>query len=193
MAEAKGAWTVAQPFQALALTGGGFRGLFTAKALALLEAECGEPIGRRFDLLTGTSIGGIVALAIAFEVPMTQQQREWLDRLLQGELPARQTLYNKIKRSAKKASRKHLDLLIGQLNWLESLPDSDMLLEGVAETKLRHMADSAAVLDAGELKDYRPAKRHAMVLSLITPQKLKQWPGRSWRPSTVPLTSQDAR
>lgn len=66
------AWTAETPFQALALTGGGYRGLFTAQALALMEEDCGSPIGRRFDLLAGTSIGGIVALAAAFEVPMAK-------------------------------------------------------------------------------------------------------------------------
>jgi patatin-like phospholipase/acyl hydrolase len=65
-------WTSSTPFQALALTGGGYRGLFTARALEVLEAECGEPIARRFDLLCGTSIGGILALAAAFEVPMSK-------------------------------------------------------------------------------------------------------------------------
>lgn len=63
-------WTPEQPFQALALTGGGYRGLYTAKALQTMEDSIGEPIGRHFDLLCGTSIGGIVALAAAFEVPM---------------------------------------------------------------------------------------------------------------------------
>ncbi|MNK11145.1 Patatin-like phospholipase [compost metagenome] len=65
-------WTDERPFQALALTGGGYRGLFTAQALSIIEAELGEPIGRRFDLVCGTSIGGIVALAVAFEVPMAK-------------------------------------------------------------------------------------------------------------------------
>jgi patatin-like phospholipase/acyl hydrolase len=64
------AWTKENPFQALALTGGGYRGLFTARALQAMEDSIGEPIGRRFDLLSGTSIGGIIALAAAFEVPM---------------------------------------------------------------------------------------------------------------------------
>lgn len=64
------AWTEERPFQALALTGGGFRGLFTARALQEMEDHVGEPIGRRFDLSYGTSIGGIIALAVAFEVPM---------------------------------------------------------------------------------------------------------------------------
>lgn len=65
-------WTKEQPFQALALTGGGFRGLFTARALQVIEDHINAPIGRHFDLISGTSIGGIVALAAAFEVPMSK-------------------------------------------------------------------------------------------------------------------------
>lgn len=64
------AWTSDTPFQALSLTGGGYRGLFTARALQVIEEQVGVPIGQRFDLTCGTSIGGIVALAVAFEVPM---------------------------------------------------------------------------------------------------------------------------
>ena len=63
-------WTKDQPFQALSLTGGGYRGLFTARALQVMEEHIGVPVGRRFDITCGTSIGGIVALAVAFEVPM---------------------------------------------------------------------------------------------------------------------------
>jgi uncharacterized protein len=63
-------WTNDTPFQALSLTGGGYRGLFTGRALQVMEEHIGVPIGRRFDLTCGTSIGGIVALAVAFEVPM---------------------------------------------------------------------------------------------------------------------------
>ena len=63
-------WTKEQPFQALSMTGGGYRGLFTARVLQNIEEHIGVPIGRRFDLTCGTSIGGIVALAVAFEVPM---------------------------------------------------------------------------------------------------------------------------
>ena len=59
-------------FQILALSGGGFRGLYTAKILADLEEEIGEPIARRFDLIAGTSIGGILAIAIAMEIPVSR-------------------------------------------------------------------------------------------------------------------------
>lgn len=56
-------------FQVLALSGGGYRGLYTAKILADLEQQIGTPIGRHFDLLAGTSIGGILAMAVALEIP----------------------------------------------------------------------------------------------------------------------------
>ncbi|WP_457833194.1 patatin-like phospholipase family protein, partial [Staphylococcus aureus] len=59
-------------FQILALSGGGYRGLFTAKVLADLEQEIGGPIAAKFDLIAGTSIGGILALAVAMEVPAEQ-------------------------------------------------------------------------------------------------------------------------
>lgn len=56
-------------FQALALSGGGFRGLYTARLLADVEQHLGHPIASRFDLVAGTSIGGILALALACEIP----------------------------------------------------------------------------------------------------------------------------
>jgi uncharacterized protein len=60
---------VPKPFQILSLSGGGFRGLYTAKVIADVEREIAAPFGSRFDLITGTSIGGILALALALEIP----------------------------------------------------------------------------------------------------------------------------
>lgn len=51
-------------FQILSLSGGGYRGLFTAEVLARLEEHAGRPIGECFDLIAGTSIGGIIALGL---------------------------------------------------------------------------------------------------------------------------------
>ncbi len=62
----------APALRVLALSGGGFLGLYTACVLAGLEARAGVPLGRRFDLVAGTSIGGVLALALAFEVPMAR-------------------------------------------------------------------------------------------------------------------------
>lgn len=49
----------------LALTGGGYRGLFTAEVLAAFEEEGGAPLSTRFDMIAGTSIGGILAIGLA--------------------------------------------------------------------------------------------------------------------------------
>jgi hypothetical protein len=53
-------------FRILALSGGGYLGLYSAAVLAALEEQAGEPIGRRSDLIAGTSVGGITAMAGGF-------------------------------------------------------------------------------------------------------------------------------
>jgi uncharacterized protein len=48
-------------FRILSLDGGGIRGTFTAAALAELEKTCGLKAADHFDLIAGTSTGGILA------------------------------------------------------------------------------------------------------------------------------------
>lgn len=61
-------------FHILALSGGGFRGLYTATVLRCLEEALGAPLARRFDLICGTSAGGLIALGLADEVPARELQ-----------------------------------------------------------------------------------------------------------------------
>lgn len=56
-------------FQILSLSGGGYLGLYTVTLLSELEDRLGHPIAQSFDLLAGTSVGGIIALGLANEVP----------------------------------------------------------------------------------------------------------------------------
>jgi len=51
-------------FQILALDGGGIKGLFSAAVLAHVEEDLGVNIADHFDLIAGTSTGGIIALAL---------------------------------------------------------------------------------------------------------------------------------
>jgi patatin-like phospholipase/acyl hydrolase len=67
------------PFRILALDGGGIRGLYTATLLDRLSAffaqqtgDSSAEIGRNFDLITGTSTGGILACALAAGVPASR-------------------------------------------------------------------------------------------------------------------------
>jgi uncharacterized protein len=57
------------PFQVLALDGGGLKGIFAAAALAEFERDFDSPIADHFDLITGTSTGGIIALGLAVRIP----------------------------------------------------------------------------------------------------------------------------
>ena len=51
-------------FQVLSLDGGGARGVFAAAVLAGLEEDIGRPVLDHFDLVVGTSAGGLIALAL---------------------------------------------------------------------------------------------------------------------------------
>jgi patatin-like phospholipase/acyl hydrolase len=48
----------------LSIDGGGMRGIIPAKILAELEQRSGKPIAKMFQLIAGTSTGGILALAL---------------------------------------------------------------------------------------------------------------------------------
>lgn len=69
-----------RPLRVLCLAGGGFLGLYTAVVLQALEAQAGEPLGRRFDLLAGTSIGALLALGLAYEVPASRLVRLFVEQ-----------------------------------------------------------------------------------------------------------------
>lgn len=56
-------------FQVLALHGGGIHGVATAAYLADLEEYSESHIRDHFDLLVGTSTGGIIALALSLGIP----------------------------------------------------------------------------------------------------------------------------
>jgi uncharacterized protein len=49
----------------LCIDGGGIMGTQPASFLATLEEDLGEPIGKYFDLIAGTSTGGILAIGLA--------------------------------------------------------------------------------------------------------------------------------
>ena len=54
-------------FRVLSLSGGGIRGVFTASFLAKLEELTGKRTADHFDLIVGTSTGGLIALAMGLE------------------------------------------------------------------------------------------------------------------------------
>lgn len=55
--------------QILCLSGGGYRGLYTALVLEALEEWAKRPLTEVFDVIAGTSIGGLIAAALALNMP----------------------------------------------------------------------------------------------------------------------------
>ena len=51
-------------FRILSLDGGGLMGAFSASVLATLERTTGHRFVDQFDLITGTSTGGIIAIGL---------------------------------------------------------------------------------------------------------------------------------
>lgn len=56
-------------FRVLAISGGGYHGLLPAALLARTEDADRPPVGRHFDLIAGTSVGAIIALGLAADIP----------------------------------------------------------------------------------------------------------------------------
>lgn len=142
----------------------------------LVNAIIDELIHRRYELPAYSTLAKIAdEIASAGEARLidlindrlTDTQRAALDELIVVELDHRRSEYDRIKRSPKRPSRDNLDALTEQLTWLEGLGEVDKPLEGIAAIKLRYFANYAMALDAAELKDVKPRKRHALILALI--------------------------
>ncbi|RTL43028.1 MAG: Tn3 family transposase [Rhodocyclaceae bacterium] len=94
--------------------------------------------------------------------------RENLKALLQTDkFEQRQSEYNRLKKSAKRPTRKHLETLVDHLEWLESIPGLERVFEGIPDTKVRYFAGQAMVYDVSELKECGEAKRYTLMVALI--------------------------
>jgi patatin-like phospholipase/acyl hydrolase len=61
---------MASSYRVLSIDGGGIRGVLPASVLARLEELCGgQPVAQLFDLIVGTSTGGILALGLTVPGP----------------------------------------------------------------------------------------------------------------------------
>lgn len=60
-------WPEARPFRILSIDGGGIRGILPATILSEIESRYlgGNCVGNYFDLITGTSTGGIISLGLS--------------------------------------------------------------------------------------------------------------------------------
>ena len=71
-------------FQILSLIGGGIRGAFVTSYLKELEAKLGRPIAESFDLIAGTSTGGIIAAGLAAGMPAAEMHDFYVQSFLRS-------------------------------------------------------------------------------------------------------------
>lgn len=75
----------------LSIDGGGIRGIIPALVLAQIESLSGRPACELFDLIAGTSTGGIIALGVTVPDPDASKRPRWsareLARLYEREGP----------------------------------------------------------------------------------------------------------
>jgi hypothetical protein len=67
-------------YRILSIDGGGIRGVFPAAFLAKIEEYVGSPIASYFDLIAGTSTGGIIAIGLGLGIPAAEILRLYEER-----------------------------------------------------------------------------------------------------------------
>lgn len=86
----------------LCIDGGGILGTFPAAFLATLERHLAHPIGSYFDLIAGTSTGGIIAIGLAMGLPASELLKFYDERgpeiFGQNNHPIVNALLNKLRR-----------------------------------------------------------------------------------------------
>lgn len=66
-------------FKIISIDGGGIKGLYSSTILEHLEAKHG-PISDYFDMICGTSTGGLIALALSLKIPATDVSKIYTEK-----------------------------------------------------------------------------------------------------------------
>lgn len=104
---------------------------------------------------------------------LSEADKDRLDSLVTKELSNQTSSFHRLKMLPKRATKKHLEAVLEQLQWLESLGEIDSPLRGLPPAKVRYLASQAAVLDAANLKASAPNRRYALILSLIQRMRVR--------------------
>jgi patatin-like phospholipase/acyl hydrolase len=95
----------------LCIDGGGILGMFPASLLAGLEQHLDRPIGSYFDLIAGTSTGGIIAIGLAMGLPASDllelYEKRGAEIFGDGHCPMIDYLYRKLRAFRWSYRRKH--------------------------------------------------------------------------------------
>ena len=92
-------WPSNKNFNILSIDGGGIKGIFPAALLAQIETQLlqGISVAEYFDLITGASTGGIIALGLANKLKATNMLEIYMDRGEEIFPPNSNGLFGKMK------------------------------------------------------------------------------------------------
>lgn len=90
-----------------------------------------------------------------------------LEGLLDVAGPGAKSAFHSLKQAAGRASWSAFREQVAHLRWVDSLGDTDVWLEGIAESKIADFAGEAMAADAGVMRDVAPAKRLALLACMI--------------------------
>jgi patatin-like phospholipase/acyl hydrolase len=136
-----------RPFKILSIDGGGIRGVFPAMFLAKIEAELKAKgvektqIFQHFDLICGTSTGGIMAIGLALGMPASDiyklyldnastifgNKKKWPLQKLRYSSHDRSGLENLIREKYKKAHNQNIDPRLKDCKTNVCIPIYDLL------------------------------------------------------------------
>ncbi|HWJ51573.1 MAG TPA: DUF4158 domain-containing protein, partial [Solirubrobacteraceae bacterium] len=93
--------------------------------------------------------------------------RVGLEHLLDVVGPTVKTPFNRLKQPAGKASWSGFREQVEHLRWVDSLGDTGVWLEGIAESKIADFAGEAAAADADGMRKIAPLKRIALLACMV--------------------------
>lgn len=106
------------------------------------------------------------SLFTRIEQQLSESEKNMLESLLINKYETK-TEFNRLKQLPRKPTITHFIELIKHHHWLFSLIDIKPYLAEISQLKLQQFSAQAKSLDASNLKDFSPAKRHALILCLI--------------------------
>lgn len=150
--------------------------LILEQRVDLINTMIDELIQRGYELPAYSTLNKVAETALAnaqeitFNLVVMRTPIEViykLKQMLDTDFGRRQSDFNALKQAPKKPSRKHLEVLIDHLTWLEEFGELDLIFTGIVDSKIRHFAAQAAASDVAELNDCSLPKRYTLMLALI--------------------------
>ncbi len=130
----------------LSIDGGGIRGVAVAEILHGIEERLGEPIHKLFDVIVGTSTGGLLAVMLSVEIPAVPEKG--------AKKPHTHCSKNKIDKDPKKQAKNEEEktrkqVAIRELLGLETNKGGDVLTAAQARDLYTKKASEIFHEDAG--------------------------------------------